>query len=274
MAINSHWPGVGPINRYKYALFVEKEGFDTLVEQSGIRERYDMMAFSTKGMSVTSARQLVEALSVRGVTILVAHDFDVAGLTICHTLGHDTRRYKFKTEPNVINIGLRLNDVREMALQSEPVQFGQKKDPREKFKWGDDNYIWPGDYDVTDEELDFLVERPGWVGPSGYDRGWHGKRVELNAMTSPQFIAWLEGKFAEHGVGKVLPDEETLALAWCRARRITAANRAIAKLLKKVNEDDCTPPPDLAEQIQKQLKVGKPESWDEILLRLAEKSLK
>ncbi|MET1167870.1 hypothetical protein ABWV16_22750, partial [Bacillus velezensis] len=30
-------------------------------------------------------------------------------------------------------------------------------------------------------------------------------RVELNAMTTPEFIQWLEDKMEDHGVGKVIP---------------------------------------------------------------------
>ena len=30
-------------------------------------------------------------------------------------------------------------------------------------------------------------------------------------MTTPQFIAWLDRKMAEHGVGKLVPPEEVLA---------------------------------------------------------------
>jgi DNA topoisomerase VI subunit B len=53
----------GPANRYRFALFVEKEGFDALLERARIAERYDLAIMSTKGMSVTAARQLVERLS-------------------------------------------------------------------------------------------------------------------------------------------------------------------------------------------------------------------
>ena len=35
-------------------------------------------------------------------------------------------------------------------------------------------------------------------------------RVELNAMTTPQFIAWLDGKMAEHGDGKLIPPQDVL----------------------------------------------------------------
>ena len=30
-------------------------------------------------------------------------------------------------------------------------------------------------------------------------------RVELNAMTTPQLIEWLDEKMAEHGDGKLIP---------------------------------------------------------------------
>jgi hypothetical protein len=35
-------------------------------------------------------------------------------------------------------------------------------------------------------------------------------RVELNAMTTPQFIEWLDVKMAKHGVGKLIPPADVL----------------------------------------------------------------
>ena len=92
-------------------------------------------------------------------------------------------------------------------------------------------------------------------------------------MTSPQFIAWLERKFAEVGVEKVTPDEETLVLAWRRARRIAQANKAIAELLDKLNQEESEPPANLAEQVQQQLEVGQGASWDKVIMRMAEKEI-
>jgi DNA topoisomerase VI subunit A len=124
----------GPENRFKYALFIEKEGFDALIDESKIAERFDLAFFSTKGVSTTSARELLEALSNAGVTTFVAHDFDFSGFTIFHTLGHDTKRHEFETIPNVIDLGLRLTDVHEMELQSEPYELEQEKDPKIKLR--------------------------------------------------------------------------------------------------------------------------------------------
>ncbi|CAK0764755.1 hypothetical protein CCP4SC76_410001 [Gammaproteobacteria bacterium] len=69
----------GPALRYRFALFIEKEGFSELFASAKIAERHDLAIFSTKGMSTTAARQLSERLSDDGVTILVLHDFDQSG---------------------------------------------------------------------------------------------------------------------------------------------------------------------------------------------------
>jgi hypothetical protein len=60
------YPTVGPEKRFQAALFVEKEGFDQLIKAARLCERYDLAKFSTKGMSVGAARQLVDALAERG----------------------------------------------------------------------------------------------------------------------------------------------------------------------------------------------------------------
>ena len=49
------------------------------------------------------------------------HDFDVSGFSIYGTLGTDSRRYTFQNLPSLIDIGLRLKDVEDLNLQSEPV---------------------------------------------------------------------------------------------------------------------------------------------------------
>jgi hypothetical protein len=251
---------LGPANRYKFALFIEKEGFTPLLERARIGDRYDLAIFSSKGMSTTATRQLVDHLSQAGVTILVAHDFDLAGLTIAYTLGHNTRRYQFKEEPNVIDLGLRLADV--TALQSESVEYMQRRDPGDKFRCltsGD--YDYNSDYDVTESELNFLVTGRNY-------QGWQGQRVELNAMTSDQFIAWLERKLQEHGVEKVIPDEKTLAAAYARARRIFR----IRKVVDDIEIHDgikIETPGNLGERIGALLKQSPTLSWDAALVKIA-----
>ena len=115
------FPTVGARNRFRNILFIEKEGFHPLIEAAHLQERFDVAVMSTKGMSVTAARKLLDELTPFVDNILVLHDFDRSGFSICGTLGTSSRRYRFKNKPPIRDIGLRLTDVVEMDLQSEPV---------------------------------------------------------------------------------------------------------------------------------------------------------
>src|SRR4029450_127650 len=86
----------------------------SVFEAVQLAERYDLAIMSTKGMSVTAARELVEQLcAVHSVPLLVLHDFDKAGFSIAGTLRRSTRRYRcgHGHAASVIDLGLRLEDV-------------------------------------------------------------------------------------------------------------------------------------------------------------------
>jgi len=241
---------VGPGLRYRFALFVEKEGFNELWEAVHLAERYDMAIMSTKGMSVTAARTLVEKLSEHGVTVLVLHDFDKSGLSIVNTLRTDTRRYRFGAPPRVVDLGLRLEDVRAMNLQSEPVEYDSKKDPRINLR----------ESGATEDECAFLVRagRPGQ---------WRGERVELNAMTSDQLVKWVEAKLAEAGVCKVVPGDDDLARAYRRAARIVAAEKAIAEALADIEDESVPIPEHLGDRIREHI-TGTAIPWDDAIVNM------
>src|SRR5262249_25563807 len=200
----------GPAHRFRFALFVETEGFDSLLAASRVAGRFDAAIMSTEGMSVTAARRLVERLSEEGVIILVLRDFDKSGFSIAHTPSTDTRRYKFRVRPTVIDIGLRLADVRTMGVATKPVACKSRGDPGEnvRARGGDGGGV----------RLPGPRRRAGQLAR---------REVELKAMTSPQFVGFIERKFAEHGVGKVVPTGEALATAFRRAVRIREAQDAI-----------------------------------------------
>lgn len=174
--------------RYEYGavLYTEKEGFDELFEATGIPLRYDLALASSKGMNTTAARELLEGLSELGRKILVLHDMDKAGFSILGTLQRETRRYQFDRTPEIIDLGLRLEDVRKWKLQAEPVDYNHDPAPNLRLNG------------ATAEEIEFLRR----------------ERVELNAFTADQLVEWLEDKLEKHGIRKVVPDENTLRERW------------------------------------------------------------
>ena len=172
-------------------LFVEKEGFDPLLKAAGIAERFDVAIMSTKGMSTTAARLLLDRLAPEVDRVFVLHDFDVSGFSIFGTLASSGRRYTYTNDVPLIDIGLRLTDVAAMDLQAERVTVSDWYARAATLRR----------HGATDQEIEFLSRR----------------RVELNAMTSRQFIEFIEAKFAEHGVEKALPNA---AVVEAHARRL------------------------------------------------------
>jgi hypothetical protein len=190
--INVMYPTSGPLNRYKNLLYIEKEGFDELIAAARIAERYDLAIASCKGMSVVAVRYLIDRIAPHIENVFVLHDFDVSGFSIAGTLTTDSDRYVFNNNVELIDLGLRLEDVEAESLESEKVSIS-----RESMA---DHILTLQRHRATTADIDFLTGRDG----NGT------KRVELNAMGSAQFIAFIERKLEAHGVTKLIPDDDVL----------------------------------------------------------------
>ena len=243
-AVKTVYDTSGPANRFLNVLFVEKEGFLPLLAATRIAERFDLAIMSTKGMSSTAARTLMERME--GVRFLVLHDFDKAGFSIVGTLRRSTWRYQFKRPPEVIDLGLRLADVKAEKLEGEPVTL-KGKDPETNLRLNG----------ATDEEIAYLTG----------DGSGDGQRVELNAMTSPQFVAWLERKLKEHGVTKMIPDEQVLILAFRQAHLAHRINREMKRLFEAMRKEaeSVAVPNGLARRVKCALKQNPERAWDAVI---------
>ena len=237
----------GPALRYGTALFIEKEGFAPILEAAGISERYDLALVSSKGLPVAAACKLLRTLQNAGVKILVMRDFDLAGFKIVRTLRRGVRLSV--GVPDAIDIGFRLDDVAD--LESEPVEYKQDLDPR----------IYLREAGATEDEANFLVE--GWR-----HGGWYGERVELNAMTSEQILEWLEAKLEEHGVEKLVPDDDTLERAYQRAVGRDRAQEAIEKVTRDL--DAVKAPEGLADLVREHLDENATDTWEEAVAAVME----
>jgi hypothetical protein len=74
---------IGPSGNLAGVLFCEKEGFSPLFKAVNLANRFDLMIVSTKGVSVTAARRLIDDIcGDHHLPLFVLHDFDVAGFLI------------------------------------------------------------------------------------------------------------------------------------------------------------------------------------------------
>jgi hypothetical protein len=238
----------GPDGCFGSVLFIEKEGFLPLFEAVHLAERYDLAIMSTKGMSNTSARRLLDEMcGERELKVFVLHDFDKSGLSILATLRNDTRRYSYLNDVEVIDLGLRLADVRELDLPAEEA-FDKGSEPSRRWNLQQNG--------ANSEEIEFLLTQ----------------RVELNALASDRLVAFIESKLEQHGVKKIVPDDELLAATYRLAIRNREIEKIVARELKKQNFTDATAPSDLADQVHEYLKTNPRARWDEAVNEIAEQS--
>jgi hypothetical protein len=229
-------------------LFIEKEGFLPLFEAVRLAERYDIAIMSSKGMSVTAARLLADKMCSKwNIPLLFLHDFDIAGFSIAATLQRDTRRYCFENAIETIDLGLRRSDVEELGLHSECVGLGNIDPAKLRHRLKRNG--------ATDEEIKFLMS---------------GRRVELNAMTSSQFIAFVEAKLKAHGVHKVIPDNERLLEAFELFMKNERVREAVETAMETMDdEDEIAAPDDLERRVREYLEQNPASTWDEAVCRIA-----
>ena len=104
------------------------------------------------------------------------------------TLQRDTRRYQFSNTIEVIDLGLRLDDIAD--LEREPAAASRTSDNILRDQLAENG--------ATDAEIAILLR----------------ERVELNAMASDDLIEMIERKLKEYGLQKVIPDDDLLGEAY------------------------------------------------------------
>ena len=181
---------IGPDGGIAGVLFTEKEGFNPLFKAVNLANRFDLMIISTKGVSVTAARKLVidHICGKYDLPLFVLHDFDVAGFMISGTLQRDTRRFQFTRAFEVVDLGLRLNDIEGLEREHAAKSNISEAKLREQL----------AENGATPDEVEFLLD----------------ERVELNAMASDDFVAMIERKLSGYGLKKVVPAATVLAYTY------------------------------------------------------------
>jgi hypothetical protein len=160
-------------------LYIEKEGFSEALKEVRWGERHDCALISSKGFTTRAVRDLVDKLAEHDepVTVFCVHDADAYGTMIFETFQEATKA-RGARKIQIINLGLEPWEADAMGLEVEDVETGERRKA-------------VADYAINWEE---------WL---------QTHRVELNAMTTPRFIEWLDGKMTEYD-GKLVPPPTVL----------------------------------------------------------------
>jgi hypothetical protein len=108
-----------------------------------------------------------------------------------------------------------------------------------------------------------------------FDRLRSTRRVELNAMTSPQFVDFVERKLRENGIAKVVPDRGLLSKVYASMEKGRRLEDAAKEIEKKINaSDNCASPDDLEQRVRTMLEKHPAMRWDDAVARIVGEDVK
>jgi DNA topoisomerase VI subunit B len=252
----------GPKGRYSAVLFIEKEGFDPLIRATRIRERFDILAMSTKGYSNVASRKLIDVICGElGLPLFVLHDFDRDGFGIRQTLVEDGRRYTFENEiGKVVDLGLRLADVHRLGLDSEVFSLG-KVSPQA----ASEQLRKRG---ANEAEIAFLIDGQGVRDLRSGEEG-RPHRVELNSLSSGQLVALIEEGLRRRGVTKVIPEAAAMAEAFAAFTREKIARPVVERYFARLERVPIETPADLDARVRAYLAEHPDQPWDTAVRAIA-----
>ena len=246
-------------------LYSEKEGFFTILKKAKFPERFDCALLTSKGYASRAVKDLFDLLGETDeeIQFFCIHDADSAGTKIYETLSEATRSHK-GTKVSVTNLGLDPWEALEMGLEVEEIKTGSGRKRAVARYVGDSFDRVPDDFGYGEEN---------W-------RDWLQRyRVELNAMTTPQFLEWLEGKMEQFGTGKVVPNEQVLVSHMEQTREELLRERVLQELLVNVGFEDIVTKAledatdissmgDVVELVRGQLDEDLSSHWSDIVKRM------
>jgi hypothetical protein len=236
---------IGPSGNIAGVLYCEKEGFDPLFKEVDLANRYDLMVISNKGVSVTAARELISCLCGT-LPLFVLHDFDVAGFMIQATLHRSTRRYQFSDSINIVDLGLRLEDID--GLGTEPAAASKTRESKLRAQLKRNG--------ATAAEIEILLN----------------ERVELNAMTSDALIEMIERKLKDYGLEKVIPGDDLLDQTYQEFHRSSELHEKFEELEEGFKETKIETPKNLRKRIAAILKKHPDLRWDDAIKVVLDKT--
>lgn len=193
-------------------LYIEKEGAQEALKQDRWAERHDCAVMSSKGFSTRAARDLIDKLVEHDepVEVFCVHDADSSGTMIYQTLQEATKA-RGARKVRIINLGLEPWEAVAMGLEVETLEEAKRQKP----------------------VADYIREQGG-----NWEDWLQTNRVELNAMTTPQLITWLDQKMTEFGCGKLIPPPEVLEQELADRIKSKVRKAITERILREAKLDD------------------------------------
>jgi hypothetical protein len=200
---------------FNKVLVIEKEGFFEALKAEGWPERHDCALLTSKGQPTDAARDLIDLIGANEepVTVFMIHDCDCAGTIIFQSFQEETKA-RPRRNLEIVNLGLDVDEARQLQE----------------------------DGSVEIESVTYEAAQPvARYVDAGKEEWLQTNRVELNAMTTPQFIEWLDGKmqsYVEEDARKLIPPDDHMATHIENTLRDALRDQITERILAEAKIDD------------------------------------
>ena len=186
LMVESYEPPVWLFNKLAY---IEKGGANEALKAAGWLERHDCSVMSSKGYGTRAAKDLIDKLAKHKepITVFAVTDADAYGIMIQQTLQEETKA-RAARNITIINLGLDPWEAIETGLDVENVEATLSKKTGEPIRKPVADYV---------KAADESGEHGNAPDGDTWEEWLQSHRIELNAMTTPRFIEWLDRKMAE-----------------------------------------------------------------------------
>jgi hypothetical protein len=210
-----------PVWAFNKLVYIEKEGFSEALKAERWAERHDCALLSSKGFTTRAARDLVDLLAEHDepITIFCVHDADAHGTMIYQTFQDETKA-RGARKIKIVNLGLEPWEALAMGLEIETFPKGEKRRPVAKY--------------AADHRGNFGDAR---IPVANYDwEEWlQTHRIELNAMSTPEFIEWLDEKMSAYG--KLIPPPDVIEAELSKSVEAKVRAAITERILREANID-------------------------------------
>ena len=96
------------------------------------------------------------------------------------------------------------------------------------------------------------------------------QRVELNALTSDQLVAFIERKLEKHGIKKLIPKADMLRDAYRLFVRSNRVEKIVEEVIDDIESEEIEVPSNLDARVAAYLREHPESRWDEAVAEIAE----
>jgi hypothetical protein len=169
---------------YNHILFIEKQGFTQLLQESGLLKKLNLGLICSQGFATRSAKELIQYFNSLGMKVYCLHDCDLSGNRIYHNLINSSNTFKHPLD--VIDIGITVQDVHD--YDKLPEQYRSKKSFANVLE---SIPVYERDFFYVKKDKDL----------------YHYRRCEINSFTNDELLSLLRKKIKYE---PVLPDKNII----------------------------------------------------------------